>query len=566
MNISDIKIAKRLALGFGVILAFLVLSQVMGMQMLSRIGAGATELADARIPNIKSTNGVLDGVNDIAVALRNILLDADPASRARQNELIAASRKSLQQELDLLERRLTVPRAQAVLERMKSAHANYDKGLTEFLQRANGGDDAGARDYLNTTLRPCLATLKCAIGEQMTIQHELAEQAAAQVRAIEASTRSMVMVLTGVVLALTAAIAWYLTRSITVPMGRALDLANTVASGDLTSRIEVDRRDEAGQLLQALKRMNENLARTVSAVRSGTDTIGTAAAEVAAGNLDLSARTEQQASSLEETASSMEELTSTVKQNADNARQANTLAEAASRVAERGGAVIGDVVGTMEQINASAGKIVDIIGVIDGIAFQTNILALNAAVEAARAGEQGRGFAVVASEVRNLAQRSAAAAKEIKSLIGDSTQAVEAGSKLVGEAGSTMQEIVESVRRVTDIMGEITAASAEQTAGIEQINEAVTQMDQVTQQNAALVEEAAAASASMQEQAGMLAAAVSVFRIDARDIDLQAAASLPRQAPPKAPAKAAVKQVAAPAKPARKEPSVAATAGAWEEF
>ena len=566
MNISDIKIAKRLALGFGVILAFLVLSQVMGMQMLSRIGAGATELADARIPNIKSTNGVLDGVNDIAVALRNILLDADPASRARQNELIAASRKSLQQELDLLERRLTVPRAQAVLERMKSAHANYDKGLTEFLQRANGGDDAGARDYLNTTLRPCLATLKCAIGEQMTIQHELAEQAAAQVRAIEASTRSMVMVLTGVVLALTAAIAWYLTRSITVPMGRALDLANTVASGDLTSRIEVDRRDEAGQLLQALKRMNENLARTVRAVRSGTDTIGTAAAEVAAGNLDLSARTEQQASSLEETASSMEELTSTVKQNADNARQANTLAEAASRVAERGGAVIGDVVGTMEQINASAGKIVDIIGVIDGIAFQTNILALNAAVEAARAGEQGRGFAVVASEVRNLAQRSAAAAKEIKSLIGDSTQAVEAGSKLVGEAGSTMQEIVESVRRVTDIMGEITAASAEQTAGIEQINEAVTQMDQVTQQNAALVEEAAAALASMQEQAGMLAAAVSVFRIDARDIDLQAAASLPRQAPPKAPAKAAVKQVAAPAKPARKEPSVAATAGAWEEF
>ena len=572
MNISDIKIAKRLALGFGVILAFLVLSQVMGMQMLSRIGAGATELADARIPNIKSTNGVLDGVNDIAVSLRNILLDADPAGRARQNELIAASRKSLQQELDMLGRQPTVPRAQAVLERMKSAHANYDKGLTEFLQRANGGDDAGARDYLNTTLRPYLAALKGAIGEQMTIQHELAEQASAEVRAIEASTRTMVFVLTGVVLALTVAIAWFLTRSITVPLGRALDLANTVASGDLTSRIEVDRRDEAGQLLQALKTMNENLARTVSAVRSGTDTIGTAAAEVAAGNLDLSARTEQQASSLEETASSMEELTSTVKQNADNARQANTLAEAASRVAERGGQVIGDVVGTMEQINASAGKIVDIIGVIDGIAFQTNILALNAAVEAARAGEQGRGFAVVASEVRNLAQRSAAAAKEIKSLIGDSTHAVEAGSKLVGEAGSTMQEIVESVRRVTDIMGEITAASAEQTAGIEQINEAVTQMDQVTQQNAALVEEAAAASASMQEQAGMLASAVSVFRIETRDLDLQAAvpaaaaAPLPRPASPRAPAKAVVRQVAAPAKPARKEPSVAATAGDWEEF
>ncbi|MEX5746536.1 methyl-accepting chemotaxis protein [Massilia sp. X63] len=570
MKLSDIKIATRLTLGFGVILAFLILSQVMGLHMLSRIGAGATELAEARIPNIKSTNGVLDGVNDIAVAIRNLLLDADPANRIKQNELIAASRKTLHQELDQLGRQLTAPRARAVLERMKSAHVVYDKGLAEFLQRVNGGDEAGARDYLNKTLRPYLLTLKAAIGEQMSIQHALAEQAAAEVRATETSTRTMVLVLTGVVLALTAAIAWYLTRSITVPLGRALALANTVASGDLTSRIEVDRGDETGQLLHALKRMNESLAHTVSAVRSGTDTIGTAAAEVAAGNLDLSARTEQQASSLEETASSMEELTSTVKQNADNARQANTLAVAASRVAERGGHVIGDVVGTMDQINASAGKIVDIIGVIDGIAFQTNILALNAAVEAARAGEQGRGFAVVASEVRNLAQRSAAAAKEIKSLIGDSTQAVEAGSKLVGEAGSTMHEIVESVRRVTDIMGEITAASAEQTAGIEQINEAVTQMDQVTQQNAALVEEAAAAAAAMQEQAHQLAEAVSVFRIAARDADLQplaaAAAPRPRPAPASAAPQAVVRQVAAPAKPARKEPSVAASAGGWEEF
>ena len=576
MNISDIKIAKRLALGFGVILAFLVLSQVMGMQMLSRIGAGATELADARIPNIKSTNGVLDGVNDIAVALRNILLDADPASRARQNELIAASRKSLQQELDLLERRLTVPRAQAVLERMKSAHANYDKGLTEFLQRANGGDDAGARDYLNTTLRPCLATLKCAIGEQMTIQHELAEQAAAQVRAIEASTRSMVMVLTGVVLALTAAIAWYLTRSITVPMGRALDLANTVASGDLTSRIEVDRRDEAGQLLQALKRMNENLARTVSAVRSGTDTIGTAAADVAAGNLDLSARTEQQASSLEETASSMEELTSTVKQNADNARQANALAVSAQQVAGKGGEVVQQVVHTMGAINSSATRIVDIIAVIDGIAFQTNILALNAAVEAARAGEQGRGFAVVAGEVRNLAQRSAAAAKEIKTLIDDSVEKVQIGSELVDRAGATMADIVQSVGRVTDIMAEITAASQEQTAGIEQINSAVLQMDQVTQQNAALVEEASAAAQSLQQEAAELAQAVGIFRLDAQAAPARpsvaapgvarVASSLPAVRPAKggAPARSAAK--AAAAQPAPKAAQAVEAGEGWETF
>ena len=299
-------------------------------------------------------------------------------------------------------------------------------------------------------------------------------------------------------------------------MQRALEVANTVAAGDLTSRIEVTTRDEMGQLLQALKTMNENLARTVGTVRSGTGTITVAANEVAAGNQDLSSRTEQQASSLEETASSMEELTSTVKQNADNARQANVLADAASQVAQRGGAVISQVVGTMGEIDASAGKISDIIGVIDSIAFQTNILALNAAVEAARAGEQGRGFAVVASEVRNLAQRSAAAAKEIKGLINDSTGKVASGSKLVAEAGATMQEIVDSVRRVTDIMGEITSASQEQTAGIEQINQAVAEMDNVTQQNAALVEEAAAAAEAMKDQAAMLTAAMAAFRIDGR--------------------------------------------------
>jgi methyl-accepting chemotaxis protein len=260
--------------------------------------------------------------------------------------------------------------------------------------------------------------------------------------------------------------------------------------------------------------MNDSLGRIVGEVRSGTDTIATASSQIAAGNLDLSSRTEQQASSLEETASSMEALTSTVKQNADNARQANQLAGSASEIALKGGVVVAQVVATMDSINASSKKIVDIIGVIDGIAFQTNILALNAAVEAARAGEQGRGFAVVASEVRNLAQRSAAAAKEIKGLIGDSVEKVDAGAKLVDQAGTTMGEIVESVKRVTDIMGEITAASQEQTSGIEQINQAISQMDQVTQQNASLVEEAAAAAESLQDQAGNLARVVSVFKLD----------------------------------------------------
>jgi methyl-accepting chemotaxis protein len=297
-------------------------------------------------------------------------------------------------------------------------------------------------------------------------------------------------------------------------MRDALGLAERVAAGDLTTRIVASTRDEVGQLLTALKSMNDNLSKVVGEVRQGTDTIATASGQIASGNQDLSSRTEQQASSLQQTAASMEELTSTVKQNADNARQANQLAASASEVAVRGGSVVSEVVDTMGSINSSSRKIVDIIAVIDGIAFQTNILALNAAVEAARAGEQGRGFAVVAAEVRNLAQRSAAAAKEVKGLIDDSVGKVEAGSQKVAEAGQTMDEIVASVRRVTDIMGEIAAASQEQTTGIEQINQAITQMDQVTQQNAALVEEAAAAAASLQDQAGNLSKLVGVFRLD----------------------------------------------------
>ncbi len=314
-------------------------------------------------------------------------------------------------------------------------------------------------------------------------------------------------------LGISVSISAFMSRRIVRPLKNAIAMAGRIAGGDLTSEIKVVGRDETAELLQALKDMNASLQKIVSEVRSGTDSITTSSAEMASGNADLSQRTEEQASSLEETASSMEELTSTVKHNAENARQANQLASSASEVAVKGGAVVGQVVETMSSINDSSKKIVDIIGVIDGIAFQTNILALNAAVEAARAGEQGRGFAVVASEVRSLAQRSAAAAKEIKALIGDSVDKVGAGTKLVDEAGKTMQEIVASVKRVTDIMSEITAASEEQSSGIEQVNQAITQMDEVTQQNAALVEEAAAAAESMQEQAGNLAQAVGAFRL-----------------------------------------------------
>ena len=378
---------------------------------------------------------------------------------------------------------------------------------------------------------------------------------------------------TGVVLG--AVLATAITRSIVEPLHAAAEAARTVAAGELGAHIDAEGSDEIADLLRALKDMNASLAATIGQVRSGTETISTASHEIASGNADLSARTEAQASSLEETASSMEELTSTVKQNADNARQANQLAVSASSIAAKGGEVVSQVVDTMGSIKDSSRKIVDIIGVIDGIAFQTNILALNAAVEAARAGEQGRGFAVVASEVRSLAQRSASAAKEIKTLIGDSVDKVDNGSKLVDEAGQTMGLIVTSIRQVADIMGEITAATQEQSQGIEEVNNAIAQMDEMTQQNSALVEQASAAAESMREQAGLLGAAVGVFKLSSEQL-----AAL--RAPVARPAARAVKpapRVVAPVRPApvasaapapapapAKKVAAAAVSDDWEEF
>ncbi|WP_332855778.1 methyl-accepting chemotaxis protein [Duganella sp. S19_KUP01_CR8] len=376
-------------------------------------------------------------------------------------------------------------------------------------------------------------------------------------------------------LGLGIAVGMGLLRAITVPLEQATDIATRVAAGDLTGRNEERGANEIGILLSALDKMKDNLAGIVHEVRGSTDTISSASREIAAGNMDLSQRTTDQAGSLEQTATSMDELTSTVKQNADNARQANQLAQSASAVAVRGGSVVAQVVDTMGSINDSSKKIVDIIGVIDGIAFQTNILALNAAVEAARAGEQGRGFAVVASEVRNLAQRSAGAAKEIKELIGDSVDKVESGAKLVDQAGATMQEIVTSIQRVADIMGEITQASQEQTSGLDQINGAIGQMDAITQQNVALVEEAAAAATSLQDQAGALTQVVSIFKLDSAAHRAAPAASVTRLKPhARAAAPARQLQSSVRAKPTKsakpavaRQPAMASGGeGAWEEF
>jgi methyl-accepting chemotaxis protein len=449
-----------------------------------------------------------------------------------------------------------------------------DEGLKPVLAAFRAKDMpaaiASVHGGLSQTYIPVRESMRALIKLQLDVGKS--EYEAAIARFETAKLVAIALIVFG--LACGLAIGAWLIRAITRSLAQALLIANSVANGDLRQQIKIESNDEIGQLLVALQKMNSGLVGIVSEVRGGTDMIATASGQIAAGNLDLSSRTEEQASSLEETASSMEELTSTVRQNADNARQANSLAATASQVASRGGSVIGQVVETMGEINNSAKKIVDIIGVIDGIAFQTNILALNAAVEAARAGEQGRGFAVVATEVRNLAQRSAAAAKEIKSLIGDSVERVDAGSKLVNEAGTTMHDIVESVRRVTDIMGEISVASQEQTSGIDQINQAITQMDQVTQQNAALVEEASAAAEAMQEQAARLALVVSVFQINS--VGTAPVRHIVAPVQPLASAKRAIAvapRVAKPAKPAKPSQiaaakvSAASSAGSdWEEF
>ncbi|MCA1322995.1 methyl-accepting chemotaxis protein [Herbaspirillum sp. alder98] len=467
------------------------------------------------------------------------------------------------------------------------------RALSALLKQANDqlkAEDAAAYSELNDKqINPGGGRFSAALEKYQKRAMELNDSAADE----RAKEYNMVVWLVGAgligALILVLGVHFLLRNIVLTPLNRAVALLDQVASGDLTARVEVDSTNEIGRLFGAIRAMQQSLLTTVSRVRTSSESIDTSAREIAAGNMDLSSRTEQQASSLEETAASMEQLTGTVKQNAENAMQANQLAHSASGTASKGGEVVAQVVDTMQAINESSRKIVDIISVIDGIAFQTNILALNAAVEAARAGEQGRGFAVVASEVRSLAQRSAAAAKEIKSLIDASVEKVTVGSQLVEQAGMTMSDVVDSVQRVTDIVGEIAEASREQSTGIEQVNQAITQMDEVTQQNAALVEQAAAAAQSLQSQATNLVGAVSIFKIDAHAVTVAAPRTVtprPTPVPPAvatAPAPAAAPRVAVAPKAAAPKsapklpvPSAAKPASAstrakddgqdWEEF
>jgi methyl-accepting chemotaxis protein len=513
MNLQNFKISTRLALGFGLLIALVILLTVIGNGALRDLNHGTTEMAGEIWPRARAANFAIDNVRGSYGRLAQLVSASDPQVSAKAQEKLAKDIGEFNEGIAELDKLLAAPEEQALQATTREKRDSYVAALNQ----AVGLVKEGRRDEANTlaygSLYNALKGLADALRAQVDFQEKNFDAKAAAAQHTYGLTQRMLWGAAAMAVLLGSAAAWLITTSIVRPLTRAVEVARTVASGDLTSHIDVHGRDETSQLMQAMKEMNGELLNIVTAVRTGTGEIDTASREIANGNLELSARTEQQASALEETASSMEEITSTVQQNAANAQQANELAAAASGVARDGGAVVSRVVATMGEIDASSRRIVDIISVIDGIAFQTNILALNAAVEAARAGEQGRGFAVVASEVRNLAQRSAAAAKEIKQLIDTSVEKVSLGSKLVNEAGATMDNVVHGVQRVADIIGEISGASREQETGITQINQAITEMDAVTQQNAALVEEAAGAAGSLQDQTARLMQLISTFRV-----------------------------------------------------
>ncbi|QBE67357.1 methyl-accepting chemotaxis protein [Pseudoduganella lutea] len=574
------KVGTRLALGYAIVFVLLLVivgAGLMKMRTMQERIDGITDFNNVQISNI---GALKDSLMERAIILRNLALLTDVNVMRPEAERMRELEKMYAERIVLLEKSLnapdTAPEEKVLFATIREQERIAMPLMAEAEKLGLANEAEAATKVLLEKVRPVQIAWQTAMSQLIQLENKLNKEDAEAAKEAYRSAVTLMLSLAALALVVGIAAAVTITRALLKQLGGepndAAAIAARIADGDLTVDVPVKAGDTASMMF-AMRNMRDKLAAIVTEVRTGTDTIATAAAEVSAGNLDLSSRTEEQASSLEETASSMEELTSTVRQNAENAQQASAMAASASTVAAQGGAVVAQVVDTMGAIDASAKKIVDIISVIDGIAFQTNILALNAAVEAARAGEQGRGFAVVASEVRNLAHRSATAAKEIKVLIDDSVNKVGVGTQLVGQAGATMTEVVGSVQRVTDIMAEISSASREQSSGIDQVNVAITQMDEVTQQNAALVEQASAASESMQEQARRLAELVGTFTVaqgSAPAPATRAHATRPAAKPVAKPVVRAALPAANTTRPAapaaRKAPVTVGSETDWEEF
>jgi methyl-accepting chemotaxis protein len=525
MNVlSNARLGTRLAISFGLVLLLLVSIAATGIWQLTQLEARLNDIANVNNVETANATAMRVAVNQVATGVRDLVLVTDEAENTRLEAAITQSRANY----DAAEQRLsdsfasspnTSQEESKLLERIKTQRQVARPITDEVIKLAVANKNDDAIQMILASQKPAFAAWLASLGELTELEEQMNAEVAKASEASYQRARTTLMALSVLAIVVGLGAAGLVTRSITRQLGGepayAQDVVREIAAGNLAVEVRVQAGDTSS-LLVAMKGMRDSLAQIVGQVRQSSDSIATGSAQIATGNADLSQRTEEQASNLQQTAASMEQLTSTVKQNGETARTVSQLALAASAAASDGGAVVGRVVATMDDITASSKRIADIIGVIDGIAFQTNILALNAAVEAARAGEQGRGFAVVASEVRILAQRSADAAREIKTLIGQSVEKVEEGSRLVGDAGVSIDGIIAQVKQVADLIREISAATLEQTQGIGQVSDAVTQLDQVTQQNAALVEESAAAAESLRHQATQLTEVVGVFRLDSR--------------------------------------------------